>query len=77
MYACKCCDLQNKTLQIQDVTWAQLQDLTWPTGEHLLTVVEAVALVQAQAQVLIIDLKTSPDVGRVGCFLKECKACVC
>jgi hypothetical protein len=50
---------------VQDWTWTDLQDLAWPSGDHLLTVAEAVAQVQQSVELLIVDVKTSDDVDRV------------
>lgn len=53
-------------LQVQHFTWSALQHLKWSTGDRLLTVADALALVQQQVQLVIIDVKASPDVNRVG-----------
>jgi hypothetical protein len=53
-------------LQVQHFTWSALQHLKWSTGDRLLTVADALALVQQQVELVIIDVKASPDVNRVG-----------
>ena len=54
-----------KPLQVYDYSWSDLQSLSWPSGAPLLTVSQALGLTAHLVQLLIIDLKTTEDVGRV------------
>ena len=52
-------------LQVYDYSWSDLQSLSWPSGAPLLTVSQALGLTAHLVQLIIIDLKTTDDVGRV------------
>jgi hypothetical protein len=49
--------------QVSQYTWQQLQGLSWPGGERLLSVAQAVALVQDRVRLLIVDVKSSAAPG--------------